>query len=1079
MVYERQDAPQLEERAREAAGHPQVRLGARRQSPEQQGGARGPQEGPREVVLHPKVDSDLDRLPQKVQDTFHERVDFLRLGRRHTSTHPLNGPLKGWNGTSLSGQHRMVHRMSDGALEVLSVANHDEAYNNARRRASLEWPKSIPHEDLHHHIRDYPDEPELDGRTFHYVPNYSLAGLQVPQSPEDFDRNTDENMSLDEKRNLADRIVHEPHRVPPLVIADGQLIDGGHRAGLALHRGVTHMHAYVAESAIRRNAMGQAGPDYQGLHFKYFKNYSEVHEHPQWFDGHDKHDSRSFYGMMAFRPGEQQSVGTLEFSPLHYGEGDREVHVHGIKVNPEHQRRGVGSALLNHLESLYPDTPINHGLRTQEGADLTHHFYGRPSEKAERPGTSRAYGEAPYEGGWTLGRKPYDPETKKTSSTYTVRLEHGRRREVAQISPEGPVKPPYLHHPAEVSHVLVDVPSFDEHGNDRDPDEMDQEARNLAVWMHHDRPGHPTDMVTKADIIHMEAGIRETLDDIGKREHPNVDHYQSGGMGHIEGDDSKSVVGFMPTRMIRGYEGNETWNEDKINEIHDDIKSGKGITNPLMMIYDHKNKWAYLGEGNHRFKGAVKADARTVPIRFVRGDASYQKKRMVGGPMRLDSPWKGARGEDYIPTDIHPHHFMKESARKTAEIDHGNWILYHGTSRKNAESIAQHGFQHGHEESHGAASGKGFYFHEHPHKAREYGDHIVAVQADVPDFSIHHNPWADPDIDHENVSESAQKMGFHGHVDPDDKAVVLYHPHDIHYLTHGPAHHFTTFGSINVTAELNDPGSIEELVRHADGRQKLYQPTDGSGRPLCAFHANDEQKWSERMADFSKSVGLGEVKPNEHPIRMVGEGSCAQCHYQQQERRRYEPKPQEFETNRNRPGGAFNPSPNRWGDRGTTTPFTPLHPSLSSTERPVWYHGASAEHAQSIIGEAKAFTPHERVFTHTCGLDHSLFDSNGKLYPQIRADLLATFRDFCVRHDYRDFSKWSKLIFFGSEASEWTSETLEGNGDFDLSLGVEYNDFKETNPRYAGLTDSEIADMFTQQMHAELNNPDYHPPETL
>lgn len=145
---------------------------------------------------------------------------------------------------------------------------------------------------------------------------------------------------------------------------------------------------------------------------------------------------------------------------------------------------------------------------------------------------------------------------------------------------------------------------------------------------------------------------------------------------------------------------------------------------------------------------------------------------------------------------------------KLATVENGNWILFHGTSRENAQKISEQGFKHGTEQSHGHTSGKGFYFHEHPHQAAQYGDHVVVVQADVPDFSIHHNPWADPDVDHDRVSESLQEQGFHGHSDPDDKAVVLYHPHEIHYLTHGPLHHFTTFGSRKQAAK-----SLEELAR--------------------------------------------------------------------------------------------------------------------------------------------------------------------------------------------------------------------------------------------------------------------------
>lgn len=160
------------------------------------------------------------------------------------------------------------------------------------------------------------------------------------------------------------------------------------------------------------------------------------------------------------------------------------------------------------------------------------------------------------------------------------------------------------------------------------------------------------------------AGLADRLDEIGRKEHPNVDHYRSGGMGHLEGDESRSVVGFVPTQKLFGYEGNETHDRDTVHRVRDDINSGKGITNPLMMIYDHKNKWAYLGEGNHRLEGATEAGARTVPVRFVRGDASYARERGIGGPMSVHQTFNG--DPSYVPTDIHPYHFLQEGGQKTA-----------------------------------------------------------------------------------------------------------------------------------------------------------------------------------------------------------------------------------------------------------------------------------------------------------------------------------------------------------------------------------------------------------------------------
>jgi hypothetical protein len=63
-----------------------------------------------------------------------------------------------------------------------------------------------------------------------------------------------------------------------------------------------------------------------------------------------------------------------------------------------------------------------------------------------------------------------------------------------------------------------------------------------------------------------------------------------------------------------------------------------------------------------------------------------------------------------------------------------------------------------------------------------------------------------------------------------------------------------------------------------------------------------------------------------------------------------------------------------------------------------------------------------------------------------------------------------KIVFFGSEASEWTSKKLVGNGDFDLSIGIDYPALKATVPGFAGLADDIIAAGLTQEMNAVLND---------
>lgn len=134
---------------------------------------------------------------------------------------------------------------------------------------------------------------------------------------------------------------------------------------------------------------------------------------------------------------------------------------------------------------------------------------------------------------------------------------------------------------------------------------------------------------------------------------------------------------------------------------------------------------------------------------------------------------------------------------------------------------------------------------------------------------------------------------------------------------------------------------------------------------------------------------------------------------------------------------------------------------------------ATPGHAQWDVGHAKraGYTPPaERLFGRTYGLDKRLWDGE-RLKEPVRADILATFDAFCARHGLVGHEAWAKVVFFGSEASEWTSADLTGNDDFDLSVGVQYRIFRDRNRSFSGLSDAEIADRLTRLMHAELNDP--------
>jgi GNAT superfamily N-acetyltransferase len=188
--------------------------------------------------------------------------------------------------------------------------------------------------------------------------------------------------------------------------------------------------------AVRKIA-GANGEDYKGLKFSYWKNYGQQSDKPHYLDGNDKHDRRSFFGMMAHHPDHPHSVGSLEFSPIKYGEGDTEVHIHGLSVPEEHQRRGVGRQMMDELQKHFPDDPINHGIKTEQGEAFNRGTNGHESPLSSNPGHSEKYGDAPYAEHWTKGGKPYDPETKTVKTAIKIEdYEHDPERTWFHGSPK-------------------------------------------------------------------------------------------------------------------------------------------------------------------------------------------------------------------------------------------------------------------------------------------------------------------------------------------------------------------------------------------------------------------------------------------------------------------------------------------------------------------------------------------------------------------------------------------------------------------------------------------------------------------
>jgi hypothetical protein len=156
-----------------------------------------------------------------------------------------------------------------------------------------------------------------------------------------------------------------------------------------------------------------------------------------------------------------------------------------------------------------------------------------------------------------------------------------------------------------------------------------------------------------------------------------VEKYQSGGVGHLLGDESKSVVGMVKVSTLRKYLEYDRRNpaeaiagrsEETINSIKDDISSGKGIYEPLVLDYNPETLQGLISEGNHRLIAAIESGLEYVPVRVFR--SRRVSEASAGAPLKLsdDANFVVNGQPGYVPSAIHPYHFEELRFAKQSKL---------------------------------------------------------------------------------------------------------------------------------------------------------------------------------------------------------------------------------------------------------------------------------------------------------------------------------------------------------------------------------------------------------------------------
>lgn len=141
-----------------------------------------------------------------------------------------------------------------------------------------------------------------------------------------------------------------------------------------------------------------------------------------------------------------------------------------------------------------------------------------------------------------------------------------------------------------------------------------------------------------------------------------------------------------------------------------------------------------------------------------------------------------------------------------------------------------------------------------------------------------------------------------------------------------------------------------------------------------------------------------------------------------------------------------------------------------------WAHvdGSHGHEDGSDIGDHAVYTMHHTWLPegkywgpNSAQNDQRLFEGD-HLRPEIRKDVLNRVNTY-MRPRYKEWPSWTKVYFAGSQAAQWLDQNGQGNGDFDILIGIDFERFRKDNPEYDAEADDAIAKLLTDGMHKTIN----------
>jgi hypothetical protein len=157
------------------------------------------------------------------------------------------------------------------------------------------------------------------------------------------------------------------------------------------------------------------------------------------------------------------------------------------------------------------------------------------------------------------------------------------------------------------------------------------------------------------------AGTLAPLDELKLIQRLNPSMRNTSGVALVKTDFVKRFREFDRT----GSEGISGYSDETIAKITDDLKSGKGFTDPLILEYyvsDSGELLLKLGEGNHRLQAALNANLDSVPVAIVKAYKSTKNLKSTGVVSKIIPDRMG-----YIPGNPNPRNLLEPDSLKNLE----------------------------------------------------------------------------------------------------------------------------------------------------------------------------------------------------------------------------------------------------------------------------------------------------------------------------------------------------------------------------------------------------------------------------